>query len=158
MTRSKWPLAPSAGLDAVRDKPVVMTVINVNSPLRFDDVMSGGLLTFARAGQVPIVTPFILAGAMGPITIAGAVAQQNAEALVGIGLAQLANPGVPVMYGGFTTDTHMRSGNPSFGSPEGAWAALVGAQMARRYHLPYPFQRRAKLLAKPPTRRPPTRA
>ncbi len=125
------------GRDAVKDKPVVMTVVNVNSPLRFDDVMSGGLLTYARAGQVAIVTPFILAGAMGPITMAGALAQQNAEALTGIALTQLANPGVPAVYGGFTTDTHMRSGNPSFGTPEGAWATLVAAQLARRYGLPY---------------------
>ena len=125
------------GREAIRRHPAIMTVVNVNSPLRYDEVMSAGLLTYARAGQVPIVTPFILAGAMGPITVAGALAQQNAEALVGIGLAQLANPGTPVVYGGFTTDTHMRSGNPSFGTPEGAWATLVGGQLARRYGLPY---------------------
>jgi trimethylamine--corrinoid protein Co-methyltransferase len=65
------------------------------------------------------------------------VAQQNAEALAGVALTQLANPGVPVIYGGFTTDTHMRSGNPSFGTPEGAWATLAGGQLARRYGLPY---------------------
>jgi trimethylamine--corrinoid protein Co-methyltransferase len=65
------------------------------------------------------------------------MAQQNAEALAGVALTQLANPGVPVIYGGFTTDTHMRSGNPSFGSPEATWATLVGGQLARRYKLPY---------------------
>ena len=125
------------GPDKLRQKPALVTVINVNSPLRYDDWMLGGLITYARAGQPVIITPFILAGAMGPITIAGAVAQQNAEALAGIALTQLVNPGVPVIYGGFTTDTHMRSGNPSFGTPEGAWATLVGGQLARRYGLPY---------------------
>ncbi len=125
------------GVEALRDIPALVTVINVNSPLRYDDWMLGGLITYARAGQPVIVTPFILAGAMGPITMAGAVAQQNAEALAGVALTQLVRPGVPVIYGGFTTDTHMRSGNPSFGTPEGAWATLVGGQLARRYHLPY---------------------
>jgi trimethylamine--corrinoid protein Co-methyltransferase len=125
------------GLDALRRVPALVTVINVNSPLRYDDWMLGGLITYARAGQPVIITPFILAGAMGPITMAGAVAQQNAEALAGVALTQLVNPGVPVIYGGFTTDTHMRSGNPSFGTPEGAWATLVGGQLARRYKLPY---------------------
>lgn len=125
------------GHQAIREKPAILTVINVNSPLRYDEVMSAGLITYARAGQTVIVTPFILAGAMGPITIAGAMCQQNAEALAGIALTQLVQAGAPVVYGGFTTDTHMRSGNPSFGTPEGAWATLVGGQLARRYNLPY---------------------
>jgi trimethylamine--corrinoid protein Co-methyltransferase len=112
-------------------------VINASSPLRYDERMIGGILTFARANQVLIVTPFILAGAMSPITMAAAVAQQNAEALAGIALAQLARPGAPVIYGGFATNVDMRSGSPAFGTPEGAWATVVGAQMARRYGLPY---------------------
>lgn len=123
--------------DIIRQRPAILTVINVNSPLRYDEAMSAGLITYARAGQVVVVTPFILAGAMGPITMAGAIAQQNAEALAGIALAQLVRPGAPVVYGGFTTDTHMRSGNPAFGTPEGAWATLIGGQLARRYRLPY---------------------
>ncbi|MCP5096347.1 MAG: trimethylamine methyltransferase family protein [Chloroflexi bacterium] len=119
------------------DNPVISSVINVNSPLRFDDRMLGGLITLARAGQIVIITPFIMAGAMSPVTMAAALAQQNAEALAGITLAQLVKPGAPAIYGGFTMNVDMQSGSPAFGSPEGAWAILVGAQMARRYNLPY---------------------
>jgi trimethylamine--corrinoid protein Co-methyltransferase len=117
--------------------PVIGGVINVNSPLRYDDRMLGGLITYARAGQVTIITPFILAGAMSPITIASALAQQNAEALAGIALTQLVRPGAPVIYGGFTTNIDMKSGSPAFGTPEGAWAMAIGAQLARHYNLPY---------------------
>ncbi len=117
--------------------PVMGDVINVNSPLRYDARMLGGLLTYARAGQVCFITPFILAGAMSPITMAGALAQQNAEALAGVALTQLVRPGAPVIYGGFTTNVDMKSGSPAFGTPEGAWALMVGAQLARRYGLPY---------------------
>jgi trimethylamine--corrinoid protein Co-methyltransferase len=117
--------------------PVLGGIINASSPLRYDQRMSGGLINFARHGQVAVVTPFILAGAMAPLTIAAALAQQNAEALAGIALAQLARPGAPVIYGGFTTNIDMRSGSPAFGSPEGAWALCAGAQLARRYRLPY---------------------
>ncbi len=123
--------------DAFEGEPVIGGVINVNSPLRFDTDMIGGLITFARAGQVVIITPFILAGAMSPITLASALAQQNAETLAGIALAQLVRPGAPVLYGGFTTNVDMKSGSPAFGTPEGAWALLAGAQLARRYGLPY---------------------
>jgi trimethylamine--corrinoid protein Co-methyltransferase len=117
--------------------PVTGDVINVNSPLRYDDRMLGGLLSYARAGQVTFITPFILAGAMSPVTMAAALAQQNAEVLAGVALTQLVRPGAPVIYGGFTTNIDMRSGSPSFGTPEGAWALLVGGQLARRYGLPY---------------------
>jgi trimethylamine--corrinoid protein Co-methyltransferase len=117
--------------------PVTGDVINVNSPLRYDERMLGGLITYARAGQVTFITPFILAGAMSPITIASALAQQNAEVLAGVALTQLINPGAPVIYGGFTTNVDMKSGAPAFGTPEGAWALLAGAQLARYYHLPY---------------------
>jgi trimethylamine--corrinoid protein Co-methyltransferase len=118
-------------------EPVIGDVINVNSPLRFDDRMLGGLLTYARAGQVTFITPFILAGAMSPVTMAAAFAQQNAEALAGIALTQLVRPGAPVIYGGFTTNVDLKSGSPAFGTPEGAWALLVGGQLARFYNLPY---------------------
>jgi trimethylamine--corrinoid protein Co-methyltransferase len=116
---------------------VVGGVVNVNSPLRYDNRMLGGLITYAKAGQVSIITPFIMAGAMSPVTIASALAQQNAEALAGVALAQLIKPGAPVIYGGFTQNVDMRSGSPAFGGPEGAWALIVGAQLARRYGLPY---------------------
>jgi trimethylamine--corrinoid protein Co-methyltransferase len=123
-------LKPEAG-------PVTGGVINVNSPLVYDERMLGGLITFAKAGQIVVVTPFILAGAMSPVTMAAAIAQQNAEALAGIALMQLVRPGAPAIYGGFTTNVDMKSGAPAFGTPEGAWALLVGAQLARHYGLPY---------------------
>lgn len=123
--------------DPLPDDPVLNNVVNVNSPLIYDERMLGGMITQARAGQINVITPFILAGAMSPITIASALAQQNAEALAGIALVQLVRPGAPVVYGGFTTNTDMKTGSPSFGSPEGAWAMVVGAQLARRYKLPY---------------------
>lgn len=125
------------GMDEVRRQPVFAAIVNANSPLRWDTSMLGGLITYARGGQPLVVTPFILAGAMSPITMAAAVAQQNAEALAAIALTQLVNPGVPVIYGGFTTNTDMSSGSPAFGTPEGAWAFFAGAQLARRYGLPY---------------------
>ena len=118
-------------------EPVLGGVINVNSPLRYDDRMLGGLITYARAGQVTIITPFILAGAMSPISMAAAVTQQNAEALAGIALTQLVRSGAPVIYGGFTTNVDMKTGSPAFGTPEGAWAMAIGAQLARYYQLPY---------------------
>jgi trimethylamine--corrinoid protein Co-methyltransferase len=125
------------GLDIIHQRPVFASNVNVNSPLRYDERMLGALLVYARHGQPCIITPFILAGAMGPITLAGAIAQQNAEALAGIALTQLINPGVPVIYGGFTTNIEMQSGSPAFGTPEGALALLAGAQLARFYGLPY---------------------
>src|SRR5689334_19774993 len=125
------------GADELRRKPAFAAIVNANSPLRWDTSMLGGLITYARGGQPLVVTPFILAGAMSPITMAAAVAQQNAEALAAIALTQLVNPGVPIVYGGFTTNTDMTSGSPAFGTPEGAWAFFAGAQLARRYGLPY---------------------
>lgn len=125
------------GRDRIRQQPVTMTVINANSPLRYDTPMLDGLMTYAEAGQCLIITPFTLAGAMAPITLAGAIAQQNAEALAGITFVQLVNPGNPTVYGGFTSNVDMQSGAPAFGTPEGAWATLVGGQLARRYNLPY---------------------
>lgn len=119
------------------DEPVLGGVINASSPLRYDERMIGGMLTYARARQALIITPFILAGAMSPITMAAAIAQQNAEALAGVAFTQLVQPGTPVIYGGFATNLDMKSGGPSFGTPEGAWATLAGGQMARRYGLPY---------------------
>lgn len=125
------------GLENIQQTPVFAAVVNANSPLRFDDRMLGGLITYARNGQPPIVTPFILAGAMSPVSIPAAIAQQNAEALAGIALTQLVRPGTPVIYGGFTTNVDMQTGSPAFGTPEGAMALLCGAQLARRYGLPY---------------------
>ncbi len=117
--------------------PCTTSVINTSSPLRLDTPMLTGLIEMARAGQVSIVTPFTLAGAMAPVTMAGALTLQNAEALAGIAFAQLVRPGAPVVYGGFTSNVDMRSGAPAFGTPEYMKAAIVGGQLARRYNLPY---------------------
>jgi trimethylamine--corrinoid protein Co-methyltransferase len=126
------------GHDEIRKRgPVMVSVVNANSPLTYDTNMIEGILTYAAAGQPIVMTPFILAGAMSPITMPAAVAQQNAEALAGIALTQIVNPGVPVIYGGFTTNTDMSSGGPAFGTPEGAWAFFAGAQLARHYGVPY---------------------
>ena len=118
-------------------EPSLMTIINTSSPLRLDSPMAAGIIEMARAGQIVVLTPFTLAGAMAPVTVAGAVAQQNAEALLGIALTQLVRPGAPVIYGGFTSNVDMKSGAPAFGTPEYMKSVLVGGQLARRYGLPY---------------------
>jgi trimethylamine--corrinoid protein Co-methyltransferase len=124
-------------LDQLAADPGVTTIISVNSPRRFDDAMSEGLITMAEHGQSVAVTPFTLMGAMSPVTLAGALAQQNAEALFGIVLTQLVRPGAPVMYGAFTSNVDMRSGAPAFGTPENTKANVASGQLARRYSLPY---------------------
>ncbi len=124
-------------VDALADEPAVMTVINSNSPLRLDIPMGEGLVEIARAGQANIMTPFTLSGAMSPVTVVGALTQQNAEALFMMALAQLVRPGAPVVYGGFTSNVDMRSGAPAFGTPEYTKAALATGQLARRYRVPF---------------------
>jgi trimethylamine--corrinoid protein Co-methyltransferase len=119
------------------ESPGVTTIINVNSPRRFDEEMANGLMAMAEYGQVVSVTPFTLMGAMTPVTLAAALTQQNAEALFGIALTQLVRPGSPVMYGAFTSNVDMRSGAPAFGTPEHAKANAASGQLARRYGLPY---------------------
>lgn len=118
-------------------EPSLMTIVNSNSPLKFDGPMLSGIMDMARANQVVVLTPFALAGAMAPVTLAGALAQQNAEALAGIAIAQMARPGAPVMYGGFTSNVDMRSGAPAFGTPEYTKAAFASGQLARRYNIPF---------------------
>ena len=118
-------------------EPSILTVVNTNSPLKVDAPMLEGALMMARHGQPVVVTPFTLAGAMSPVTLAGALAQQNAEALGVIAAIQMARPGAPVMYGGFTSNVDMKSGAPAFGTPEYARAVLAGGQLARRYRIPY---------------------
>ncbi len=118
-------------------EPSVYTIINTNSPLRLDIPMLEGIIQMASHGQLVIVTPFTLAGAMAPVTIAGALVQQNAEALAAIAFAQIVRKGAPVAYGGFTSNVDMKSGAPAFGTPEYMKAQHVGGQLARRYRLPY---------------------
>ena len=125
------------GEEAIQQTPATLSLINASSPLRFDDRMFGALEVYARARQAVLVTPFIIAGAMSPSTMAATLAQQNAEALFGICYAQMLNPGTPVIYGSFLANIDMKSGAPCFGTPEDALALYGGAQMARHYNLPY---------------------
>jgi trimethylamine--corrinoid protein Co-methyltransferase len=113
------------------------TVINTNSPRQIDVPMAEGIIDFARAGQMTIITPFCLAGAMAPVTVAGALVLQHAEALAGIALAQLARPGAPVSYGGFSSNVDMRSGAPAFGTPEHLKLQIGTGQLARHIGLPW---------------------
>jgi trimethylamine--corrinoid protein Co-methyltransferase len=131
--------AISRGVDRERliAEPSLITIINTNSPLRLDGPMSEGLIEMATWGQPVVATPFTLAGAMTPATLAGAVAQQNAEALFCIALAQLVRPGTPMVYGAFTSNVDMRTGSPAFGTPEYVKGAFASGQMARRYGLPW---------------------
>ena len=113
------------------------TIINTNSPRTIDKPMAQGLIDFAKAGQVSIVTPFTLMGAMAPITVAGAATLSHAEALASIVLTQLARPGAPVCYGTFTSNVDMKSGSPAFGTPAHFQASLAVGQLARMIGLPW---------------------
>lgn len=113
------------------------TVINSNSPRQLDMPMTQGIIDFAEAGQMSIITPFCLAGAMAPITVAGALTLQHAEALAGIALAQIVRPGAPVCYGGFSSNVDMKSGSPAFGTPEHIQTTLGAGQLARHVGLPW---------------------
>ncbi|MEM0935976.1 MAG: trimethylamine methyltransferase family protein [Pseudomonadota bacterium] len=113
------------------------TIINTNSPRTLDIAMAQGLIDFARHGQLSIVTPFTLMGAMAPITVAGAITLSHAECLAAITLTQLARPGAPICYGTFTSNVDMKSGAPAFGTPAHFHASLAAGQMARLLGLPW---------------------
>ena len=117
--------------------PAVISLINVNSPLRYDDRMLSALLEYARANQALVITPFLLMGAMSPVSVPAALAQQIAEALAGIALVQLIRPGCPVIFGSFLSNTDMQSGSPSFGTPESALGLFCTGQIARSFGLPF---------------------
>lgn len=117
--------------------PWVSTVININSPRLLDIPMAQGIIDFARAGQLAIITPFCLAGAMAPITVAGALSLQHAEGLAGITLAQMTKPKAPVMYGAFGTNVDMRSGSPTFGTPTHVQMSIASGRLARHIGLPW---------------------
>jgi len=125
------------GREAIERTPAVMGLINVNSPLRFDDRMLGALVEYTKANQPVIVTPFLLMGAMSPVSIPATLVQQMAEALAGIALTQLIRPGAPVVFGSFLSNTDMQSGSPSFGTPESAIGLLCTGQIARSFGLPF---------------------
>jgi trimethylamine--corrinoid protein Co-methyltransferase len=132
-------MAIARGIDLaqIAASPGLITIISVNSPRRFDEAMCDGLIAMAEHGQAVVVTPFTLMGAMAPVSLAAALAQQNAEALFGIVLAQATRAGAPVMYGAFTSNVDIRTGAPAFGTPENAKANIASGQLARRYGLPY---------------------
>jgi len=121
----------------LQSQPSVWTVINTNSPLQLDIPMMQGIIEMSSMGQPVVITPFTLSGAMAPVTIAGALVQQNAEALAGIAFSQIVKPGAPAVYGGFTSNVDMKSGSPAFGTPEYMKAQIIGGQLARRYGFPY---------------------
>jgi trimethylamine---corrinoid protein Co-methyltransferase len=125
------------GREAIERAPASISLINVNSPLRYDDRMLSALVEYARARQALIVTPFLLMGAMSPVSIPATLAQQMAEALAGIALVQLIRPGSPVVFGSFLSNTDMQSGSPSFGTPESALGLLCTGQIARSFGLPF---------------------
>jgi len=124
------------GADFVRDNPVLYCVSNTNAPLVLDKNMSGSLKTYARAGQPVACTPWVLAGAMSPCTVAGSVTQVLAEAMACLALVQLINPGAPCLMGSFASTISMQSGAPTFGTPEAAKMVLASGQLARRLGVP----------------------
>ena len=124
-------------LDELHQQPLTIGNINVNSPRQVDEAMSDSLIEFAKFGQAVLVTPFTLLGAMAPTTMAGALVQQNAEALACIVLAQIVKPGAPVIYGSFASNVDLKTGSPAFGTPEYIRTTFASGQLARRYSLPY---------------------
>jgi trimethylamine--corrinoid protein Co-methyltransferase len=122
---------------AFRNGIYAYTVVNTNSPRQLDVPMADGIIDFASAGQLVVVTPFTLAGAMAPVTIAGALTLAHMEALLGITLSQLVRPGAPVMYGTFTSNVDMKSGSPAFGTPEFTKSCFAAGQLARRLDVPW---------------------
>jgi trimethylamine--corrinoid protein Co-methyltransferase len=125
------------GEEFVRDNTVMTSLINVNSPMTFDEVMLGALEVYAQNNQACIISPFIVGGAMAPTTIAGTLTQVLAEAMAGIAYSQLVRPGAPVIMGAFVTSIDMNSGAPTFGTPEAAHITYGMGQLARRLGLPY---------------------
>ncbi len=125
------------GEQFVRDNAVMTSLININSPLTFDSTMMGALEVYASAGQGCIISPFIVGGAMAPVSIAGTLTQVLAEALAGIAYSQLIRAGAPVIFGAFVTSIDMNSGAPTFGTPEASKILYGAGQLARRLGLPY---------------------
>jgi len=125
------------GDDFVENNTVLTSLINANSPMVFDETMLGALKVYARHNQACIVTPFILAGAMSPVTVAGTLTQILAEVLAGASLTQLIRPGAPVLFGTFASSISMQSGAPTFGTPEPSLVSYGAAQLARRAGLPF---------------------
>ena len=125
------------GADFVEKNTVITSLINANSPMVFDETMLGALKVYARNNQACIVTPFILSGAMSPVTVAGTLTQVLAEVLAGASFTQLIRPGAPVLFGTFASSISMQSGAPTFGTPEPSLVSYGAAQLARRLGLPF---------------------
>jgi trimethylamine--corrinoid protein Co-methyltransferase len=125
------------GEDFVSEKTVILSLCNANSPLSWDRAMLGSARIYAENNQATVLTPFILAGAMAPVTVAGTAAQTLAEALAGIAFTQIVRPGAPVVFGSFASSMSMQSGAPTFGTPEPALVLLTMAALARRLGVPF---------------------
>jgi trimethylamine--corrinoid protein Co-methyltransferase len=125
------------GKDYVQNNTVMTSLININSPMTFDDVMMGALEVYARNNQACIISPFIVGGAMAPVSVAGTLTQVLAEVMAGIAYSQLVRPGAPVIFGAFVTSIDMNSGAPTFGTPEASQITYGAGQLARRMKLPY---------------------
>ena len=130
-------IARGISAETLEREPSLFTIVNTNSPLKLDAPMLRGIIEMASRNQIVCVTPFTLAGAMAPVTVAGALVEQNAEALAGLVFTQVVRQGAPFIYGGFTSNVDMKSGAPAFGTPEYMKACIAGGQMARRYNVPY---------------------
>jgi len=133
-------LANGVDVDTFRSQPYCWTNINTNSPRQLDVPMCLGIIDSAAAGQMTVMTPFTLAGAMAPISLAGALVLQHVEAVAALALAQIVRPGAPVVYGAFTSNVDMKSGAPAFGTPEGFRAAIASGQLARHIGVPWRSQ------------------
>lgn len=125
------------GKEFVQENTVMTSLININSPMQFDDVMMGALEVYAKNNQACIISPFIVGGAMAPVSVAGTLTQVLAEVLAGIAYSQLVRPGAPVIFGAFVSSIDMGSGAPTFGTPEAALITYGAGQLARRMGLPY---------------------
>ncbi len=125
------------GKGFVQENTVMMSLVNINSPLTFDSVMMGALEVYARNNQACIISPFLVGGAMAPVSVAGTLTQVLAEVLAGVAYSQLVRPGAPVIFGAFVTSIDMNSGAPTFGTPEAAQITYGAGQLARRLGLPY---------------------
>ncbi len=123
-------------IEQLASRPTLMTVTNVNSPRRVDAEILDNIMVMARHGQCVVITPFTLMGAMAPVTLAGALVQQTAEAMGIVALCQMLRPGTPCVMGGFTSNVDMRTGSPAFGTPEYVNAIMASAQIGRRLKLP----------------------
>ena len=125
------------GADFLDQNNVLVSLINANSPMTWDDTMLGALKIYARHGQAVMLSPFILAGAMSPVSVAGTLAQTLAEAMSGIAFAQMVKPGAPVIFGSFASSMSMQTGAPTFGTPEPALVLNGCAKLARRLNVPF---------------------